>query len=518
MRNLIALLLVLSASPAYAQIENCPSFQRQIDALVAGQTSPSDPAVILLDPGQVGRCFAIYVAGADRVNRLSFSDFVKKFESSRPDKQSGAGTSAAGTTSVVSQGPAAKVLSVAAEYGAVTQDVHGQVITLRGNLSGLPAALVKHDIFPYCVGAEQTNSYCIDRSMLSLLRRVSFSVSFDASRDNQVTATPAASASSSTTAQPVTFTASKNEISAVSARVELWNRRDTTSKDFVDTWKKNIPAAMDQTGKDLLATAGAFYDDVTNAPGYPAWRTKHLALIRAAGRDRAQIVAALNNALSDFVALAQTDPKFHAQADAALASYSKFFQAQDELLDSLDTNVVAFEYANNRPAGQPSTTTLRLIADLPLLPQTKLVANGAVTLYDDPTAVAAAGATRYRDAQAALELDQALGKFSITGPVVFSLAGYYQYQNSPAVFQVDPLNPVPGMSFVGLPAGAKTVFATAGNIVLAQAKLTLSPPGSSVKVPVSITYSNRTELIDKPTWRAQVGFTYDFDSLFSGLK
>src|SRR5882724_2863242 len=101
MRNVIVLLLVLSASPAHAQIENCAFFQRQIDALVAGQTSPSDPAVTILDPGQGARCFATYVAGTDSVNRLSFSDFVKKFESSRSDKQSGTGTSAAGTTSVV---------------------------------------------------------------------------------------------------------------------------------------------------------------------------------------------------------------------------------------------------------------------------------------------------------------------------------------------------------------------------------------------------------------------------------
>jgi len=50
---------------------------------------------------------------------------------------------------------------------------------------------------------------------------------------------------------------------------------------------------------------------------------------------------------------------------------------------------------------------------------------------------------------------------------------------------------------------------------LFQAKLTLAPVGSNIKVPVSVTYSNRTELIEKPTWRGQVGFTYDFDSLFA---
>ena len=48
--------------------------------------------------------------------------------------------------------------------------------------------------------------------------------------------------------------------------------------------------------------------------------------------------------------------------------------------------------------------------------------------------------------------------------------------------------------------------------------IVLTPPRSGVKVPVSVTYSNRTELIDKPTWRAQIGITYDFDSLFAAVS
>ena len=45
----------------------------------------------------------------------------------------------------------------------------------------------------------------------------------------------------------------------------------------------------------------------------------------------------------------------------------------------------------------------------------------------------------------------------------------------------------------------------------------MTPPGKSVKIPISVTYSNKTELINKPTWRAQIGVAYDFDSLMSLL-
>jgi hypothetical protein len=59
------------------------------------------------------------------------------------------------------------------------------------------------------------------------------------------------------------------------------------------------------------------------------------------------------------------------------------------------------------------------------------------------------------------------------------------------------------------------VYGTTGNIAIGQLKLTAGG-GSAVTVPLSVTYSNRTELIASPTWKAQIGVSYDFDSLFSG--
>ena len=77
---------------------------------------------------------------------------------------------------------------------------------------------------------------------------------------------------------------------------------------------------------------------------------------------------------------------------------------------------------------------------------------------------------------------------------------------------------IPGIEFTGLSTNARTIFAAKGNIWLGQAKLTLGPPGSSMKIPLSMTVSSGTELIDKPTWRGQVGLAYDLDSLLGALK
>ena len=527
-RVVFVLLLLLPATCAWAQIEECGFFKDRIKALAESRGAPRqpinlDPAEQLLSPGLSVKCYAAYVAGLNGLTRLKFSEFVKKFEGSRSDLQSGTSGTGSGSTTVAALGPAARVLSVAAEYGAITQAVNGQVVTIRGNLAGVPSALVNHDIFPYCIGAEATNAFCIKGSMLSLLRHVSFGVSFDMSRETQTTASPSG-APASGGAQPVTFTANRNDISAVSARVELWNRRDITSSAFIQRWKVQVGAALNAPSEDLLKAAGTFYDNVDMLPGYDAWHARHVELVRqaAATGDQQAIAAALDSALRGFAALipANEFATFQDNAAKALASYSRFFAAQDELLDSLNTTVLSLEYTNNRPVAQPQTSNFRLIADIPLAMRTKLVLNGGVTLYDNPGAIAATGVSvaRLRDALVAAELDQSLGESAIVGPLVFSLAGYFQYQHSPAVLNIDPLNPVPGVAFTGLPSGITDVFASTGNIILGQAKLTFVPPGSGVKIPASVTFSNRTELIDKPTWRAQVGVTYDFDSLFALLK
>jgi hypothetical protein len=156
--------------------------------------------------------------------------------------------------------------------------------------------------------------------------------------------------------------------------------------------------------------------------------------------------------------------------------------------------------------------------DLPLTTRTKMVLNGAATFYDSLPANSPASVTHYRDAQFGLELDHGLGEQSIVGPAMISFALYYQYQHTPPLLEIDPLNPIPGIEFAGLPANARTVFTEKGDIWLGQAKLSLTPPGSSIKVPLSLTYSNRTELVDKPTWRGQVGLAYDLDSLLGALK
>jgi hypothetical protein len=521
-RLLLALVtLLIAAAPASAQIdvEQCTRYRVLIQAVIDG-TDPNAESN-LVDISQAPRCFMLFAAGQDRLDRWAFKDFVQRLESSRADKQTGAASAGTGGTSPIAQGPVAKVLSVAAEYGALTQTVSKQVVTVRGNLAGLPSALVQQDIFPYCVGAERTRGYCVDKSMLGILKRFSFAVSFDPSRPQTLAGQADTSKPAAGDAQPVTFTGSSREISAISARVEIWNKRDTSTPEFADAWRKKVPEAMNKVSTELL-TAGDLVVDVMALKTFDAWTKASIIAVRDAKKDRAKVIAALSSSLSRLVTLAsdRTDgvPQFDQRVSDALAAYSRFFLAQDDLIEPLATkHVLAFEFTNARPALQASTSNYRVILDYPLSKSTKVVANGAVTFYNSVPA----GQTivkKYRDAQAGVELDHSLGNLAIVGPAIFSAAGYFQYQHAPALLQVDPSKPLDGISFIGLSSDAKKIFATTGNIWLLQAKLSLVSSGSSVKVPVSVTWSNRTELIDKAVLRGQIGISYDLDSVFAGLK
>jgi hypothetical protein len=172
------------------------------------------------------------------------------------------------------------------------------------------------------------------------------------------------------------------------------------------------------------------------------------------------------------------------------------------------------EFDQNRPISAPENSVFRFIFQKTYKPVTVTV-NGAVSIYDSIQRNVP-GAGRLRDSQFAAEVAH---PFSLSIPDVmvtnFTVSGafYDQYQSSPAILNVTPGVPVDGVTFVNLPSTATQVYGRKGNIAIGQLKLTAGG-GSAVTVPLSVTYSNRTELIAKPTWKAQIGVSYDFDSLF----
>jgi hypothetical protein len=59
---------------------------------------------------------------------------------------------------------------------------------------------------------------------------------------------------------------------------------------------------------------------------------------------------------------------------------------------------------------------------------------------------------------------------------------------------------------------------TKGDLAFGQAKLTIPIADWGIKLPLSVTFANRTELIKESTVRANFGFTFDLDPIFARFK
>jgi hypothetical protein len=490
---------------------DCPAL---IDLLATAAT-PADRARVarqLVAMNLHADCLAQSLVAAD-TQQVGFSTFLKALENARTDKQSGA-SAGGGSTNLVSKGTTAKVLSIGAEYGALTESISKQVVTVQGSLDGVPAALVRHNLARYCPSNAAPD--CINSSLIEMLQRFSYAVSFDTSPGAQsVSGTPSGTAQG--TAQPVTFAADGHSITAVTLRAVLWNARDKVSKTFQAAWVARVtksPDALNQAADNLRRSTVALVATVEGDSHYKPWQDETVRQLTAAsGRDQVTAIwAERQRVLAEQLRLAHTDVFDKAAQERTLLGAYRF--EEDAVVAALQKPIATLQYDYKRPVNQPATSTLRMIFDKGIADGWSFTANAAVEFYDDTPASAIQGAGRVRDTQVGAQFQKDLGTSGLLGAAALAGTFYFQYQNSPSILNITPSTPVDGISFVGLPSTATQVFATAGNIQVAQLRLVLGPGQSSARFPVSISYSNRTELIDKPAWRAQIGVSYDFDSLF----
>ena len=57
-----------------------------------------------------------------------------------------------------------------------------------------------------------------------------------------------------------------------------------------------------------------------------------------------------------------------------------------------------------------------------------------------------------------------------------------------------------------------------GDIYIGQARVTIPVGKSGVKVPLSLSIANRTELLDEKDVRGHIGFTFSFDAIASMVR
>ncbi|MCA1630846.1 MAG: hypothetical protein LC774_11015 [Acidobacteria bacterium] len=420
----------------------------------------------------------VFLALARRESRK----FVGDIEDIRVDKQVGGGSENAGSTSLVSKGLAPAILGFAAENGALTQGVSGTTITYRGNLVGTIEALRNQGF---------TMSVLDDSAATKKLRKLSYSFSFDTSRGSQAG----------------TFVGDRQQLSSYSVRYEIKNDRDPRSPSYQAKWD----ALADADIQPLLDIATRIALDAKSEPALDRWNTKAQAAILAKGGSserRDELIRQLDQELPSFNSFTPEVQKLLREFASRYENLLKNHSALRELIS--EGSIFTVEYTGDRRVGLVDTSNLKVIAEGDLLHlfgfgrgTTELTYNGSMTFFNSRPGP---GMRRLRDFDHSLQLDYPF--ITGLGSFVFSFAGKYKR------FTENDL--APG-SVITIPGGTLTGAALAnikGDIASGQLKLSV-PLSNGLRIPISVTFANRTELIKEHEVRANFGLTFDLDSLFS---
>jgi hypothetical protein len=107
----------------------------------------------------------------------------------------------------------------------------------------------------------------------------------------------------------------------------------------------------------------------------------------------------------------------------------------------------------------------------------------------------------FRDMRTGIEAKFRMRDINNWGAPALSFAGLYVYLHQ------QPLG-------LGLLASKEAEIREKGHIGLFQVKFEMPTANNAIRIPISFTYSNRTELIKESSARGQIGISFNLDSLF----
>jgi hypothetical protein len=434
-------------------------------------------------------------AQMDAASRLAVNKLKADVDEVRVDKQVGSASSSAGSTSLTTKGSVPAILGFAVENGALESSSSGTSITFTGRPVQIIQALQD-------IGWTEGYKVIEKNPGLGFLNRFSFGLTFDASR----------------TGQNSTFTGNANQISDFTFHVDIVNHRDPRDKRYDKDYWEPLQHGVAQ---EMALNTYQVNDKILTSEAYGAvfnpWLDTTLDNITDAILQNGTVKNndALNQVLDQRLAAiplpsGPTDPTTIA---AFAQSTQQMLDARKKILDFVGTApIFTFDYTLHRAtpgvAPQPTlpdTSNFKLIFEFAPIKGGSFTSNGAVTIFNSqPQTIAA---NRIRDAQFSSQLDVPVAKsIPKIGNVVLSFAGKYEF------IPDDVLTPATNDTIFG------PGLALRGNIGLGQAKLTIPVKGSGVKIPLSLTVSNRTELIKENDVRGNIGITFDLDSIIGRLK
>jgi hypothetical protein len=407
----------------------------------------------------------------------------------RADIQAGAGSGASGTTSAVLNPLLPAIFGVAFEDGAITRSVSGSTISLKVAPVGLICAAR-----PLAAAAVARRD---EEACRTFWRRFGISASFDTTRGEKST-------------KLEDLQTLNNQFAALTVRAEVLNLRTSTGEryrkmfqsEFV-SWKEKATAfaAIDRDTPEILKAQAVVEARLLALVKQPDWK----------GKPVDQRAAAIRTILKEAVAqVTVPDAQATHVRDAWLAALRA-----DRALQNAVANapVLTAEYAFERPdlATEPIGTIVPEGIRPPNLHSARAIyaqgltrtnldftANASLSWFDD---VRPGMSGSFRDFKAGFAGTFRLRDLANYGAPALSFAALYMYLHQ------EPL----GLSLV---AFNDAEINKPGHIGVFQAKLEFPTAKNAMRIPLSFTYSNRTELINETDVRGQIGISFNLDALF----
>jgi hypothetical protein len=424
--------------------------------------------------------------------KLGMTPAFHAYEEQRIDKQVSESGSAGGTGSAVSTGSVPWLFGFALEHGAVTQSVENNNVVFRGNVANVASALKSKDYI---------QSYLKLHSESSLIRNaaaVSFGVSFRTSQGSQST----------------------NTLAGYTFHYDIYNHRDPRDQHWDLLWTQ----ARAKMGASVPNASGALRDIL--ASDFPTefqnWKQGAETTIRAlpATPTDTDIRNAVKTIGDELLGIVSTSTKVLIVVESVATAIAEQERMKGDVISTINRSpIVSFEYSDVQqsaadapattstgtvvpPASIPNLSNFNLITGLYFVAGSQFTLNAGTTFFNSLPTSAKTG--RVRDYRVSGQFDIPLPEIANVGKPTLSFSGMYLHLLEEPLGEQVKVNGV---------AVSRT-----GGIAFFQSKLTVPVKGTGVKIPLSFTAANRTELIKEKEVRGTIGVTFDFDSLFSKPK
>jgi hypothetical protein len=430
----------------------------------------------------------------------------------RPDRQLSAPNNANGTTSLVSKAGSAELLSLALDSGALTQSVNGTTTTLSTNADQLFRLVTDSD--PDCT-VTCSGGWFEDKILSPTTILATLNLAQPSSKN--VMTSGQASGTNATPVGSATLPTSVGTLSGITARYEILNKFDPRTEEFKTAWYNAVDTGTLPTVNKVLGDRTDAVRKILNAKATPLDDDRRAQMVEAARKDPsgkalAEFFAAYFLNASDKV---MQDPDIAGDEAQVMQQRAIYRQAWFEALHNAVGNLLTIEYNYNHPTNQPSTSVVKLIYAYNFGNTGMLTFNGAVSLYNGALPAGAKYGQLYYG-QLSTQYDRTITGQNSGLQTQLSLAGYWQYQPHPSVLNIAAGTVAPGTD-IPLPNGTQEFVGTAGSLWVTQAKLTVKAKGG-ISVPIGVSWSNKTDLLQGNKIGAQVGLSYNFSSVAGLFK